>query len=503
MLLYFRTFITMIVGLYTSRVILHSLGETNYGVYNVVGGIVSMIAFLNGSLSGASSRYLTFAIGEGDAEKLKKVFSAAMNLHFILAAVIIIFGETAGIWLLYNKLVIPADQMNAAFWVLQFSILTSVLSVTSVPYNASLISHENMSVFAYMGLYDVFAKLGIAFLINCFGSDKLFFYALLLFINSVISITIYRIYAIRHYPECRIRRIKDRNVYKNITGYSMWDMLGNISVICQGEGINILLNTFFGPIVNTARAISYQILNGVTVFVGGFTTASRPRVIKYCAEGDFERMYKLTFITAKISYFLVFLLALPIMFEINFILRIWLGDMVPSETSTYTIIIMITALMQTFHTAYLMSFHAVGRIKTGNLICGTLRIMALPISYVALRLDAPSYSVFIIILIINAICHFISWRILYGYVRFDVSLMMKSVYMPCCIVTAFSVIVPTLICAIMSDSVVRFIIICITSELIFLPAAYYIGFSKSERQSIIQPLIEKLKTKLHLIPKTA
>ena len=283
----------------------------------------------------------------------------------------------------------------------------------------------------------------------------------------------------------------------------MWDMLGNISVICQGEGINILLNTFFGPIVNTARAISYQILNGVTVFVGGFTTASRPRVIKYCAEGDFERMYKLTFITAKISYFLVFLLALPIMFEINFILRIWLGDMVPSETSTYTIIIMITALMQTFHTAYLMSFHAVGRIKTGNLICGTLRIMALPISYVALRLDAPSYSVFIIILIINAICHFISWRILYGYVRFDVSLMMKSVYMPCCIVTAFSVIVPTLICAIMSDSVVRFIIICITSELIFLPAAYYIGFSKSERQSIIQPLIEKLKTKLHLIPKTA
>lgn len=496
MMLYFRTFITMIVGLYTSRVILHALGETDYGVYNVVGGIVGMIGFLNGSLSGASSRHLTFAIGQNDRERLKKLFSAALNLHFLLAAVIVIFGETVGLWFLYNKLVIPPDQMNAAFWVLQFSIITTVFSITAVPYNASLISHENMSVFAYMGLYDVFSKLAIAFMIEYIGSDRLFYYALLLMLNSIVSIMIYRFYAIRHYPECRFRMVKDKSIYKSITGYSLWDMLGNISVVCQGEGINILLNMFFGPIANTARAISYQLQTGVTVFVNSFTTASRPRVIKYCAEGDYKDMYKLTFITGKISYFLVFMLALPVLFEVRFILKIWLGDVVPPETYSFTIVIIVTALMQTFHTAYLMTFHAIGKIKTGNLICGILRIMALPASYVALKLHAPAYSVFVIILVINTICHGISWRIVYGYIKFDVRQLLNTVYIPCLGVSLVSVALTGIVSYLMPDNTLRFFTVCIISEAVFLPAAYFIGFTNAERDSIIKPILRKIRAKI-------
>lgn len=493
-MLYFRTFITMIVGLYTSRVILHALGEVNYGIYNVVGGIVGMFAFLNASLSGSASRYLTYAIGEGNQEKLNKIFSAALNLHFLLAIIIVILGETVGIWFLYNKLTIPADQMNAAFWVLQFSIITSVFSITSVPYNSSLISHENMSVYAYMGLYDVFSKLIIAFAIEYIGSDKLFYYALMLMINSVCSILIYRIYAIRHYPECRMRWIKDKSIYKKISSYSFWDMLGCLSQVCQGEGINILLNIFFSPIVNTARAIAYQVLSGVTVFVGSFTTASRPRVIKYCAEGNYDDMYRLTFITSKISYFLVLILALPVIFEIKYILNLWLGNVVPYETYSFTVIIIFTALFQTFHTAYLMSFHAIGNIKTGNIICGTLRIAALPLSYIALKLHAPAYSVFIIILVINVICHCISWYLVHGYIKFDVKNMLRTVYYPCFVVTVLSMIVPSVLVLNMPDNTLRFFLICIISELAFIPLAYYFGFTKYERQSILAPMLEKLKS---------
>lgn len=353
-----------------------------------------------------------------------------------------------------------------------------------------------MSVFAYMGLYDVFSKLAIAFMIEYVSSDKLFYYALLLMVNSVLTIMIYRIYAIKHYPECRFRWIRDRSVYKSITGYSLWDMLGNISVICQGEGINILLNMFFGPVANTARAIAYQLLSGITVFVGSFTTASRPRVIKYCAEGDYAAMYKLTFITARVSYFLVFALALPVLFEVKYILRLWLGDVVPPETYAFTIVIIVTALMQTFHTAYLMAFHAIGKIKTGNLICGTLRILALPASYVALKLNAPAYSVFIIILLINTLCHAISWRIVYGYIHFDVKQMLNTVYTPCFTVTLILIVLPLFISYIMPDTAIRFFVICIVSELVFFPVAYYLGFNQTERASIINPIIQKIRTKL-------
>lgn len=498
LMLYFRTFITMIVGLYTSRVILHALGESDYGVYNVVGGIVGLIGFINGALSGSSSRYLTYALGSGNREELAKIFSASLNLHILIAGIIVLFGETGGLWLLYNKLVIPPDKMQAAFWVLQFSIITSVFSVTSVPYNASLISHENMSVFAYMGLYDVFAKLAIAFSINLFGSDKLFYYALFLMLLSIISIMIYRFYAIHHYPECRFRLIKDKSVYKKISGYSVWDMTGNIAVICQGQGISILLNMFFGPVANAARAIASQILSGVTVFVGSFMTASRPRVIKFCAEGNHENMYRLTFITGKISFFLVFFLSLPVLFELRYILRLWLGDVVPPDTYIFSIIIIITALLQTFHSAFLMSFHAIGRIKSGNLINGTLMILSLPISYLALKLHAPAYSVFVIILVINAITHVISWIIVYRYVKFDVGQLLHTTYIPCVVVSAISLIAPMLLTYYMQDNTLRFFLVCIVSELIFLPTLYVLGFSSHEKKGIINPMLSKVLAKIGL-----
>lgn len=497
LLLYTRTFISMIVSIYTSRVILNALGEVNLGVYSVVGGIVGMMSFLNGALAGASSRYITFALGKNDAEELNQIFSASLNLHIFLAIIIVILNETIGLWFLYNKLVIPPEQINAAFWVLQFSVVTAVMSIITVPYSASLISHENMSIYAYMGLYDAFSKLTISWLITAFGTkERLFFYALLLMVSSIIPIIIYRIYAYRHYPECRWRKVKDKRIYKGLTSYSAWDMLGNISLVCQGSGISFLLNIFFGPVANTARVISDQIQNAVTLFVGNFTTASRPRVIKYCAEGNYHNMYRLTFITSKIAFFLVLILALPIMFELKYILKLWLGDVVPPYTYSFTIIILITALFQSFHTSYLMCFHAIGRIKTGNLICGTLRILALPISYIALKLHAPAYSVFIIILIVNFTCHIISWYIVHRYIHFNVRNMIRTIYIPCVAVTILAIIAPTIITTTFDSNFMRFIIVIISTELILLPTIYFIGFNKHDRNSTIKPMFKRVVTKI-------
>lgn len=312
----------MLVAIYTSRVILDVLGASDYGIYNVVGGVVSMMSFLNSALGASSSRFLTYELGRRDQDKLNRTFSASLNLHISVALIVFIVGETLGLWFFYEKLVIPNDRIVAAFWVYQFSIITTMISFTQVPYNASLISHENMSIYAYVGLYEAISKLSIVYLLTISPIDKLIFYGLLLMLNSVGIQLFYRFYTTKRYEECRFRIVKEKSLYKTLLGYSGWDLFGNVAIICQGQGINILLNIFFGPVVNAARAIAFQIQNAVSMFVGSFLTAVRPQVVKNLAEDNTSEMYRLTFSAAKFAYLLMLALVLPVCFEINFILTL-------------------------------------------------------------------------------------------------------------------------------------------------------------------------------------
>ena len=278
------------------------------------------------------------------------------------------------------KLVIPEDRELAAFWVYQFSVITTMISFTQVPYNASLIAHENMSVYAYVGLYEAISKLLIVYAITISPMDNLIFYGLLIMLNTTGIQLFYRYYTTKRYEECRFRIIKEKKLYKTLLGYSGWDLFGGIAVICQGQGINILLNLFFGPVVNAARAIAIQVQSGVSQFVNNFLTAVRPQVVKNFAEGNTDEMYSLTFNAAKYSYMLMLALVLPVCFEIRFILSIWLGEKAPEDTAIFVILILLTYLMETFHSASLMSYHAIGKIKLGNIVGGTMMFMALPIS---------------------------------------------------------------------------------------------------------------------------
>ena len=481
--LYIRMILVMVVSLYTSRVILATLGASDYGVYNVVGGVVTIMTFLGGALGASTSRFLTYDLGLGDQEKLNKTFSAALNLHIIVAILVVIFGETLGLWLLYNKLVIPEGRMSAAFWVLQASIVTTAFNFTQVPYSASIISHEKMSIYAYLGLYDAAVKLLIAFLIGITSYDKLIVYAFLLMLNAIIVFSFYRLYTRKRYAECRFRLVKGGNLYKRLLEYMGWELFGGVASVSQGQGISIVLNMFFGPIVNAARGITQQISSAVTQFVTNFLLASRPQVIKYCAEKKYADMYNLTFRTAKFSYLLMLAMVVPLCFEIDFILHVWLGDNVPDYTNIFSIIVLITGLVSSLHTASLMPYHAIGKLGTGNVIGGTLMFLSLPLTYVLFKIGLPPYWAFIAIFITNTLQQITTWVVIHTYVPYSYWELLKKVYLPIGIVTVLSVLCPLAINQFMEQGWARLIVLLISTELVLAVIIYAIALTSSERDT--------------------
>lgn len=493
--LYLRMMMVMGVALYTSRVILNILGASDYGIYNVVGGIVTMVSFLNGAIAASTSRFLTFALGEGVIEKQKNIFSACFTLHCLIALLVLILGETVGLCFFYNKMVIPDDRLTAAFWVYQFSIISTMVSFTQVPYNATLIAHEKMSIYAYVGLYEAISKLCIVYLLAISPIDKLIFYALLLLINGVGIMMFYRWYENKHFEECSLKIVKDKHLYKQLLGYGGWDLFGNFAVICQGQGMNILLNLFFGPVVNAARAIAYQVQGAITQFVSNFMTAVRPQTIKSYAEGNPVKMYTLTFYAAKFSYLLMLALTLPICFEINYILTLWLGDAIPEDTAIFTVLVLVYGNIRTFQQAALMPYHAIGKIKAGNLIAGTIMIMTLPVSYILLKFGCPAFSVFIAIIAVEVITSAIVWYLIHSYEQYSYVALVKKVFAPVLVITFITIVPPILLRQYMEEGLLRLIILTLITESTLLLSTCFIALTSSERMKIIQIIKSKNKNK--------
>ena len=483
--LYIRMILVMVVSLYTSRVILATLGATDYGIYNVVGGIVSIMAMLNGTLSSSTSRFLTYALGSNDEDKLTKTFSASLNLHICVALIVLVLAETVGLWFLDNKIVLPDERRTAAFWVFQFSVVTMMFNFTQVPYSASLISHENMSIYAIVGLFDAFAKLGIAYLIKVSPIDKLVFYAFLLMANIAFVQLFYRIYTKKKYKECRFRLVKDRSLYISLLKYSGWEMFGSVATVSQGQGINIILNLFFGPIVNAARAVVVQVETAVMQLINNFLLAVRPQVIKYCAEEEYTQMYKLSFYASKFSFILMCAMVIPLCFEIDFVLKLWLGANVPDYSNIFAIIVLVTCLFSSIHRASLMPYHAIGKIKTGNLIGGSLMIAALPISYILFRMGFPPYWAFVVIFITNFSQQFITWGIISGYVKFSLKELFLNVYTPCLVILAISLFPAIILYQTTLTGWGRFVSIFVATEFVILISTYTIGLNRQERRKIL------------------
>ena len=405
LLLYLRMLVTMSVRIYTSRVVLNILGVEDFGIYNVVGGIVAMFGFINGSMTSATQRYLTFELGQNNRAQLTKVFSTSLSIHGIISFLIIVLAESVGLWFLWNKMQIPADRMNAAFWVFQCSVAASVIMIMSVPYNAAIIAHERMSAFAYISIIEVSLKLLIVCFLRYFHTDKLILYAVLIVIVQFLIRLCYSWYCNRHFNETKYRWSWDKGLFKEMTGFASWNMFGSLAAITFTQGLNLLLNMFFGPVVNAARGIAEQAQPAIGKFSSNYRTDQSPRITKSYATGDMEYMHGLIFRSAKFSFFLLLLLSLPVLIETKAILTLWL-KIVPDHTVVFLRIMLCTtwvyAVSNPLHTAA----SATGKIKLYQSVVGGLLLLILPISYLCLRFGLPAYSVFIVHLVIEITAQF-------------------------------------------------------------------------------------------------
>jgi len=440
LLLYGRMLVLLVVNLYTSRVILDALGADDFGIYEVVGGIVAMFTVLSGSLSAAISRFITFELGRSaSVHRLRAIFANSLITQLLIALLIVLIAEPVGLWSLAGRLNIDPERLGAARWVLQFSILTFAINLISVPYNAEMIAHEKMGAFAAVSLVEGFGKLGIAFAVMYSPIDRLVFYALLMALLAVIVRLCYGFYCRRHFEECRAVRLSaDRAVLREMAGFAGWNFIGASSAILRDQGGNILLNLFFGTAVNAARGVAMQVSKTVQGFVTNFMTALNPQITKSYASGESGYMMKLIFKGARISYMLLLVLGLPILFNTDFLLGIWLKE-VPEHTVILTRLAIIFAMSESISYPLITAMLATGDIKKYQLIVGGLQLLNLPVDWVFLKLGFGPESILIVAIVISQLCLGARLILLRGMIGLDAGRFIREVWFRLALITVFSV----------------------------------------------------------------
>lgn len=382
--LYGRMLFSMLVSLYTARAILNALGVEDFGIYNVAGGFVGMLSFLNASMSGATSRFLTFELGKDDRDKLHHTFASSVIIHFFIALFVVLICETIGLWYVNNKLVVPADSMQDVNWLYQFAIIGTFLSIIQTPFSAVIMSHEKMDIYAYFDIFGVLLKLGLVFFLQFYMGDRLFLWGLLIFLHSLLMVGIYFVYCVTHYRETHFKFVWKPDILKPMLSFSGWDLYGNLSVLIRTQGVNLLLNLFLGPIVNAATAIATQVQGAIMGFGSNLISAIRPQLIKQYAVGDYTYMFKLLSGGMKMTCLLLSVLTIPLLIELEYILHLWLG-IVPEYTINICRLTLIFNFFAGISILLAAIIHAIGRMKRISFINGTIYLMVLPITYIIFK----------------------------------------------------------------------------------------------------------------------
>lgn len=479
--LYIRMLILMFVSLYTSRVILSALGVEDYGIYNVVGGIITLFTFVNGGMISATQRYLTFEIGKGNPIQLNKVFSTSLLIHIIIALLVVFLGETIGLWFLYEKLVIPAERMSAAFWVYQCSIIACVVNIMSVPYNATIIAHEKMSAFAYISILEATLKLAIVYMLYITPWSKLISYSVLILSVQLIIRFIYARYSKKHFAETHYRHQIDKSLLKEMTSFAGWSLTTSIAYVLSSQGLNMMLNIFFGPVVNAARAIAVQIQGTVRQFVNSVQMAINPQITKNYASSQLTTMHLLMSRCARFSYFLLFLLSLPLLIETEYILSIWLIK-VPENTAIFTRLILILTLLYPFSNPLIIANQATGKVKSFEIASGVILLSLLPLSYIALKLGAPSFFVYIINVFLELATLIFRLLLIRKDINMSLTFYLKSAVLPAAITTVVSCAPPLLVFQYVNNDLWGFISVVCTSVVSVVISIAILGITKNERK---------------------
>lgn len=497
--LYSRMALVILVGLYSSRVILNALGVEDYGIYNVAGSVVAMFAFLNGALGGASSRFITIELGKSHEKKnvgLIRCFTTTKAIHGVMALIIFVIAETIGLWLLYNECEIPLNRMGAALWVYQISVVTAVLSITLVPFQALIIAHEHMAIYAYIGIIDAILKLLICYLIQISPIDKLVFYALMILIVQLIIYGVNRIYCKLHFKECIAGYSFEKDYFKPILRFTGWNLLGSFSFMAITHAATVLISIFFGPALVTARAISGQVKSQVVNFITNFRTAVNPQILKRYANGEVESSKKLLFLSTNVSFYLMLVITLPLLFETELVLKLWL-KIVPPYTVEFLRITLLEVLFIVYDISFYMIFQANGRLKENALICPTMDIVAFGLVFVIYQMGGSVLTIAWALLILTiaqgmvvkpwlAVC-------LHGYKWRDFT----AIFARNGLVLSCSLIFPLLVAYVGDNTLFTSFLIIIVSVISVLVSVYLFGFNKNIRQGlnvIVTTFINKRKT---------
>ena len=498
--LYFRMIVMMLIGFFTVRIVLKALGVVDYGIYNVVGGFVTMFSLVSSSLVSSISRSLTFELGKGDVVKLERTFSTSIVVLLGLSIILVFLLESVGSWYLENKMIIPSDRMTAARWCFQISVMTFILSLVNAPYSASIISHERMDVYAYFTIIDAIFKLIICYCISHSPIDRLVTYAILLCVISVINQIIYVIFCKRHFEECRFNWIFDRELFKGLFSFAGWNFIGCSAAVLRTQGANLLLNWAGGPAVNAANGIANNLCNVVNNFVYNFTQAFNPQITKRYASGEYESLMKLLIYGSKYSYYLLFFLALPVVLNIRFILYLWLGH-VPEHTVTFVFWIIVFMLAEAVSRPIITAKNATGVIRNYQIIVGGVLLLMLPLSYIGIKFGLPVE----VVPFCNALtaCLAIAARMymLRGdFPGWSSRVFIVRVLLNVMVVSVLSGIIPFIVSVNMRDGWIQLVVTSMLSVFCTILSVLYVGCDKMERRMVIQKALsaaQNLKSKFY------
>ena len=490
--MYVRMFFQLIISLYTSRVVLNTLGVEDFGTYNVVGGIVALFSIINGTLRSATSRFITYEVGKGTMESINKVFSISLMLYFFLTAFVLILGETLGLWFVQTQMNFPENRMLAVFWVYQTSLIAFCIKMMIVPYESIIISHEKFNFFAITGILESLLQLAIVSILVLFKSDKLITYAILILLVSVMSFTYLYFYSHKVTIASKFRSVWDKFLFKEMFSFSGWSLFGSFAQVGANQAINIFVNIFLGITVNAAVGIASQVNGAVYRFVGNFQTAFQPQIIKSIARNETQDTFRLINQTTKISYYLMFVLALPLFFCVNFALKVWL-KVVPEFTAQFCLMTLLFSLVDALAGPLYMSALALSNIKIYQIALSIIVVLNIPLIYLVLKFNFPPYWIFVVRTLLNFVAYI--FRILYlrKYIRLSITNYLKELVMPILIVTTISALISYQLANILTmdvwSGVVPFIMGSVLATFI---TAFFIGFKKSERMVVILFIKSKL-----------
>ena len=496
LMLYFRMLLIMFVSLYTSRVTLKALGITDYGLYNVLAGSIVIFSFINNSLATATTRFITFHLDRKNLNDIREVFSTSIQIHLFISLIVILLSEVIGVWGINNILNIPTNRIFACNIVFQIVIFSAITSILQSPFGALIISNEKMNIYAYVGIIDAISKLAIALFITITPYDKLITFSVLQFIVASGIFGFYYFYCKRAFNSIFYISIKrNRKLIKDMLGFSSWNLLGSTAIMLKNQGVNILINIFFGPAINAANGIAYQVNSAVFQFSNNFTTAINPQIIKSYATNERERMQKLIIRGGKFSFFLLLFLSIPIILETNYLLTLWLGSF-PTYTITFTRIVLFLTLVECFNYSIGCAIQATGNIRNYQIIISGINLLIFPLSYIFYKIGAPPQSALIVSLSISICLLFIRLYFIKHQLGFSPTIFFKEVYCKSFLVLAICLPIPYCVSTFLDESFLR---LFITTAIVFIVntiTIYKIGLSIDERKFIVNNIKNKLRIKI-------